>query len=98
MNTLTTPAGFRLSEVGARVLEGIAAGASTAQLAHRLFLSKQGIEYHVSAMLRAFGVANRSELVARAYVVGVLAVGVWPPQVSSAATTPRREVSISASR
>ena len=70
-----------LTSVSARVLEGVAAGASTAELAACLYLSRQGVEYHVATMLRAFGVANRSALVARAYVLGIFARGVWPPRV-----------------
>ena len=73
---------IQLTSVAARVLEGVAAGASTAELATRLYLSRQGVEYHVATMLRTFGAANRSALVARAYVLGVLIQGAWPPRVA----------------
>jgi DNA-binding CsgD family transcriptional regulator len=72
----------RLSELDARVLEGIATGVSTARLATKLYLSRQGIEYHVSAMLRRFKTPNRSALVSKAYAQGILPVGQWPPKVS----------------
>lgn len=78
------PAGGRtklLSEVDAKILEGIAAGASTVQLASQLFLSSKGIEYHVSAMLRRLDVPNRPALVSRAYTMGILSSGTWPPRV-----------------
>jgi DNA-binding CsgD family transcriptional regulator len=71
-----------LSELDARVLEGVAAGHSTVQLAAKLYLSRQGVEYHVGTMLRRFQCANRSALVAKAYAQGTLAMGQWPPKVT----------------
>jgi len=70
-----------LSEVDAKILEGVAAGASTIQLATQLFLSSKGIEYHVSTMLRRLKVPNRPALVSRAYTMGILSGGAWPPRV-----------------
>lgn len=70
-----------LSEIEARILEGIAAGLSTIPLASRLYLSRQGVEYHVTRLLRKLRVPNRAALVSRAYSVGVLNVGSWPPKV-----------------
>ncbi|MFF9646744.1 LuxR C-terminal-related transcriptional regulator [Kitasatospora aureofaciens] len=70
-----------LSDVDARILEGIAAGISTVPLAARLYLSRQGVEYHVTCLLRKLRVPNRAALVSRAYSMGVLKVGVWPPKV-----------------
>ena len=72
-----------LTNLDARILEGIARGASTVQLAARLYLSRQGVEYHVGLMLRKFKVANRAALVARAHSLGMLTVGSWPPRVLS---------------
>lgn len=70
-----------LSEIDARILEGIAAGVSTVPLAARLYLSRQGVEYHVTCLLRKLRVPNRAALVSRAYSMGALKVGVWPPKV-----------------
>jgi PAS domain S-box-containing protein len=70
-----------LSEIDARILEGIAAGYSTVPLAARLYLSRQGVEYHVTGLLRKLRVPNRAALVSRAYAMGVLNVGTWPPKV-----------------
>lgn len=70
-----------LKEIDARILEGVAAGASTIQLATRLHMSRQGIEYRVACMLRKYKVPNRPALVSRAYATGVLSAGSWPPQV-----------------
>lgn len=69
-----------LSRIDARILEGVAAGSSTVQLASQLYLSRQGVEYHVSAMLRKLKAPNRPALVSRAYKLGILTVGVWPPR------------------
>ncbi|GAA3297879.1 PAS domain-containing protein [Dactylosporangium vinaceum] len=70
-----------LSEINAKILEGVATGVPTVQLAARLYLSRQGIEYHVSNMLRQFKVPNRAALVSKAYSMGLFGVGSWPPKV-----------------
>lgn len=70
-----------LSRMDARVLEGVAAGASTVQLAGLLYLSRGGVEYHVTALLRSMQVRNRSALVSKAYSMGLFCAGSWPPQV-----------------
>jgi PAS domain S-box-containing protein len=70
-----------LTDVDARILEGVAAGVSTVQMASQLYLSRQGVEYHVSAMLRKLKAPNRPALVAKAYALGILSVASWPPRV-----------------
>ena len=70
-----------LSEIDARVLEGVAAGASTVQLAALLYLSCGGVEYHLTALLRSMKVGNRSALVSKAFSMGLFGVGTWPPRV-----------------
>jgi len=70
-----------LSKLDARILEGVAMGTGTVRLASDLFLSRQGVEYHVSTMLRRFKVPNRAALVSKSYSIGILSVGVWPPHV-----------------
>lgn len=70
-----------LTALDARILEGVATGASTVQMASRLYLSRQGVEYHVGLMLRRFKAPNRATLVSRAYSMGVFTVGSWPPRV-----------------
>jgi PAS domain S-box-containing protein len=72
-----------ISKIDARILEGIAVGIPTIQLASRLYLSRQGVEYHVSNMLRQFKVPNRAALVSKAYSMGMLTVGSWPPKVNA---------------
>nr|WP_223768992.1 LuxR C-terminal-related transcriptional regulator [Streptomyces huiliensis] len=77
-----TPRKKILSEIDARILEGIAAGVSTVPLAARLYLSRQGVEYHVKSLFRQLRVPNRAALVSRAYSMGLLKVGTWPPKVA----------------
>lgn len=70
-----------LSELDARILEGVAMGLSTANLATKLYLSPQGVDYHVGTMLRKLKASNRAVMVSRAYSMGVLRAGSWPPRV-----------------
>ncbi|THA26369.1 PAS domain-containing protein [Streptomyces sp. RKND-216] len=71
----------KLTPLTAKVLEGVAAGDPTVRLAAKLFLSRQGIEYHVSILLRQFKVPNRTALAAKAYSMGMFSIGCWPPKV-----------------
>jgi PAS domain S-box-containing protein len=70
-----------LTDMDARILEGVAAGVSTVQLASMLYLSRGGIEYHVNILLRKLKVNNRPALVSKAYSTGLLCIGSWPPRV-----------------
>ena len=72
---------WKVTPLTAKVLEGVAAGDPTVRLAAKLFLSRQGIEYHVSILLRQFKVPNRAALAAKAYSMGMFSVGCWPPKV-----------------
>ena len=71
---------LRLTDLDVRILEGVAAGVSTVQLASKLYLSRGGIEYHVDTLFRQLKVNNRPALIAKAYFMGVLCPG-WPPHV-----------------
>jgi DNA-binding CsgD family transcriptional regulator len=70
-----------LSELDACILEGVATGLTTIQLAAQLYLSHQGIAYHLGAMMRQFGVANRTALVSKAFASGIFRMDCWPPRV-----------------
>lgn len=70
-----------LTGTQARILEGVAAGKSTVKMASQLYLSRQGVEYHLSALLRRLKAANRPALVSKAYTLGILGVASWPPRV-----------------
>lgn len=63
------------------VLELVAMGHSTQEIAAILFVSRQAVAYHIGNLLRKFQAANRAGLTARAYVSGVLSVHHWPPRV-----------------
>ncbi|MEW1927610.1 MULTISPECIES: helix-turn-helix transcriptional regulator [unclassified Streptomyces] len=62
-----------------RILALLAGGATTARTARETGLTRDGVTYHLRRLTERWGAANRTELVARAYALGVLAPGVWPP-------------------
>ncbi|MFJ8825004.1 PAS domain-containing protein [Streptomyces sp. NPDC102467] len=66
-----------------RILALLAAGATTARAARETGLTTDGVTYHLRRLSQRWGAANRTELVARAYALGILEPGVWPPQVGS---------------
>ncbi|MDP9796803.1 DNA-binding NarL/FixJ family response regulator [Catenuloplanes nepalensis] len=70
-----------LSELDARIIESIAAGERTVHIANKVYLSRQGVEYHVSKLLQNLRVPNRPALIAKVYSLGILTVGTWPPEV-----------------
>ncbi|MEU6814680.1 PAS domain-containing protein [Streptomyces sp. NPDC046860] len=63
------------------VLALLAGGATTDRAARELGLSRDGVAYHLRRLSARWNASNRTELVARAYALGVLAPGVWPPRV-----------------
>ncbi|WP_371750337.1 PAS domain-containing protein [Streptomyces sp. NBC_01283] len=63
----------------ARILALLAGGATTAQAARGTGLTTDGVTYHLRRLTARWGASNRTELVARAYALGVLTPGVWPP-------------------
>jgi len=71
-----------LSELDARILEGVGAGVSTVQLAVALYLSRGGVEYHVKSLMRRFKVKNRPAMISKAYSTGIFQIGSWPPRVA----------------
>ena len=84
--TPAAPAPYRtsarlLSDMDARILEGVASGASTVQMAASLFLSRGGVEYHLTALLRRMKAKNRTALISKAYAMGYFDLGSWPPRV-----------------
>ncbi|MDX3112041.1 PAS domain S-box protein [Streptomyces scabiei] len=69
----------RVTSVEARILALLAGGATTARAARETGLTPDGVTYHLRRLSTRWDAANRTELVARAYALGVLATGVWPP-------------------
>ena len=75
--------GTGLTEMEARILEKLAVGERTADIARHVYLSRQGVEFHVSKMLQRMRVPNRTALVAKAYSMGIFSVPSWPPKVGA---------------
>ncbi|MEU2745072.1 PAS domain-containing protein [Streptomyces collinus] len=73
--------GAPVTPMEARILALLAAGATTARAARETGLTTDGVTYHLRRLSSRWGASNRTELVARAYALGVLTPGVWPPGV-----------------
>ncbi|MFJ2774327.1 PAS domain S-box protein [Streptomyces sp. NPDC087300] len=67
-----------------RILTLLAEGSSNSDIATSLKLSRQTIDYHLGRLREALGAATRPALVARAYVLGILSPGAWPPRSATA--------------
>ena len=63
-----------------KILELVAAGQSNQQVGSRLSLSQHTVAYYLARMMRRLHVANRAELVARAYAYQILDHQSWPPR------------------
>ncbi|MDN0197687.1 PAS domain S-box protein [Streptomyces sp. S.PNR 29] len=74
----------RVTPMEARILALLAGGATTARAARETGLTSDGVTYHLRRLSARWGATNRTELVARAYALGVLAPGVWPPAPAEA--------------
>ncbi|MEU6576746.1 PAS domain S-box protein [Streptomyces sp. NPDC046805] len=74
----------RVTSMEGRVLALLAEGATTARTARELGLTADGVTYHLRRLSARWRAANRTELIARAYALGVLAPGVWPPALAAA--------------
>ncbi|MFF0744868.1 PAS domain-containing protein [Streptomyces sp. NPDC004111] len=68
-----------------RILSLLAEGSSNGDIATSLKLSRQTVDYHLSRLRELLGAATRPALVARAYVLGILAPRAWPPRSATAA-------------
>ncbi|MEV4860469.1 PAS domain S-box protein [Streptomyces ossamyceticus] len=77
------PAAPPASPTEARVLALPAGGATTARTARETGLTVDGVNYHLRRLSARWSATGRTELVARAYALGVLASGVWPPAPAS---------------
>lgn len=70
-----------LSEIAARIVEGIAMGDSSTQIASRLNLSRQGVEYHISGLRQKFDVPSRTALISHMFAKRIFDPTCWPPKV-----------------
>ncbi|MFG2502245.1 PAS domain S-box protein [Streptomyces sp. NPDC048441] len=68
-----------------RILSLLAEGSSNSDIATSLKLSRQTVDYHLSRLRQLLGATTRPALVARAYVLGILAPRAWPPRSATAA-------------
>lgn len=68
-----------VSEAQARILALAASGATTAAIGKALGLTVDGVNYHLTRLSQRWRVQGRTALVAKAYALGVLAPGHWPP-------------------
>ncbi|MEV0258849.1 PAS domain S-box protein [Streptomyces sp. NPDC050732] len=68
-----------------RILSLLAEGSSNGDIATSLKLSRQTVDYHLSRLRQLLGAGTRPALVARAYVLGILAPCAWPPRSATAA-------------
>ena len=73
------------TEAEARVLELVALGLTSGEIAERLWISRPGVTYHIGNLFQKLRATTRSGLVARAYATGLIEPGRWPPKVSSEA-------------
>lgn len=79
-DALLPPALPYLTEREAHVLELVATGLYTRDIAPRMFVSHQAVTYHIGNLLAKLQAKNRAGLVARAYALGLLTLD-WPPRV-----------------
>ena len=70
-----------LTRAECRVLELVAAGLSSREIGGRLTVSRQTVTYHIGNLLMKLNAKSRTGLVARAYAIGLIPPGVWPPQI-----------------
>lgn len=65
------------------VLELVSAGHTNVQIGAKLHISRYTVSQHIGKMLRRTGATNRTDLVNRAYQIGVLPRQVPPPDLSA---------------
>jgi DNA-binding CsgD family transcriptional regulator len=68
--TRTNPSGLTAKEL--QVLQLLAQGCSSAQLARRLHRSRRTVDHHVGSLLEKLGVHSRTEAVAIAFARGIV--------------------------
>lgn len=80
------PVAEALSPLQGEVLRLVAAGASNAQIARRLHLTRQAVDYHLVRLRARLGADSRSALAGRAFVLGLFVPGTWPPVLRTPAS------------
>ncbi len=79
------PAAPPASPTEARVRALLAGGATTPRAARETGLTVDGVNYHLRSLSARWSATGRTELVARAYALGALTPGAWPPAAASTA-------------
>ncbi|WP_377266861.1 LuxR C-terminal-related transcriptional regulator [Peterkaempfera sp. SMS 1(5)a] len=82
--TSRTEVPAQASDIETRILALVAAGGTSTWIAAEVGLTADGVNYHLARLSRRWGVANRTALVARAYVHGILSPQAWPPAPAAA--------------
>ena len=80
------------TEAEVRVLELVALGLSSREIAQRLWISRQGVTYHIGNLFVKLRASTRTGLVSRAYATGLLDPRSWPPRVRFDARAPIRAI------
>jgi DNA-binding CsgD family transcriptional regulator len=75
----TRATGVELTERELDIVRMVAAGDTSTAIAARVGLTADGVNYHMTRLTARFDVPNRTALVARAYVLGLLDPANWPP-------------------
>jgi DNA-binding CsgD family transcriptional regulator len=66
-----------------RVLQLVALGLSSREIASRLWVSRQAVTYHIGNLFMKLHADSRAGLVARAYALGIFSPGIWPPAIDA---------------
>lgn len=77
----------RFSHADRRILELLAAGATNAQIAATLYLSRQGLDYRLKSLRARLHAESRGALVGRAFTEGLFVGGAWPPRMIDGQST-----------
>ena len=70
-----------LTPAEGRILELVALGLSSLEIAGRMAVTRQAVTWHIGNLFMKLGAENRAGLVARAYAAGLIAPESWPPRV-----------------
>ena len=71
----------RITPAELRVLRFVALGMTSREIAERLWVSRQAVTYHIGNLFMKLRADTRAGLVARAYAMGILSPGTWPPAI-----------------
>ena len=73
----------RITPAELRVLQLVALGLTSREIAETLWVSRQTVTYHIGNLFMKLRADTRAGLVARAYAIGILSPGRWPPAIDA---------------